>query len=560
MADFDVVVIGSGFGGGVTACRAAEAGLHVCVLERGRPYPPGSFPRTANGMQRNFWDPSAGLYGMFDVWSFRGLEGLVSSGLGGGSLIYANVLLRKDEKWFVKDGKAGEGHEHWPLDRQELNPYYDRAEAVLGAVPYPFDRKPYSDTAKTRAMQSAAKDLGLDWQLPPLAVTFAGPGQEPGEPIPGSSANYHGRTRHTCQLCGECDAGCNYGSKNSIDFTYITLAQRHGADIRPLSEACEIVPLPGGGYEITYIMHSLEREGRKVDGETLPTRTVTARAVVVAAGTFGTTYLLLKNRDKLGDMPALGTRFCGNGDLLTFGLLCREADGGCRTMDASRGPVITSAIRGADALDGNGATGRGFYIEDAGYPAFISFLVEMSNTPGVLARTLRVAARRLLALLRSDRRSQLSAQVSALIGDCALSSSSIPLLGMGRDLPDGRMTLADGWLDIDWRVKNSEPYFRRVRDTMRQLVHAWGGRFHDNPLWFMRRVIAVHPLGGCPMGRHAAEGVVNADGEVFNNPGLYVADGAVMPGPVGANPSLTIAAIAERTAERMVASLRGPAR
>src|SRR5687768_15431407 len=130
----DVVVVGSGFGGSVTAYREAEAGRSVILLERGKPYPPGSFARTPSAMGRNLWDPSEGLQGLFDVWTFRGLEGVVSSGLGGGSLIYANVLLRKDEKWFVHESPVpGGGYEHWPLTRSDLDPHYDRVEQMLGA-------------------------------------------------------------------------------------------------------------------------------------------------------------------------------------------------------------------------------------------------------------------------------------------------------------------------------------------------------------------------------------------------------------------------------------------
>jgi len=143
------------------------------------------------------------------------------------------------------------------------------------------------------------------------------------------------------------------------------------------------------------------------------------------------------------------------------------------------------------------------------------------------------------------------------LGTTRQSGAMLPLLGMGRDTPDGRMTLTkDEWLDIDWRVKNSQAYFDRLRGTMERIVKHWGGRFEDNPLWFLNRVITVHPLGGCPMGRDRNEGVVDEYGQVFDKPGLFVADGSVMPGPVGANPSLTIAAVAERSAERLVATLR----
>ena len=121
---FDAVIVGSGFGGSVTAYRLAEAGLSVCVLERGKAYPPGEFPRAPHRMQKNFWDPSEGLHGMYNIWSFSGLGAVVCSGLGGGSLIYANVLIRKPEKWFVKEDLNNGGFEYWPVTRAKLDPHY----------------------------------------------------------------------------------------------------------------------------------------------------------------------------------------------------------------------------------------------------------------------------------------------------------------------------------------------------------------------------------------------------------------------------------------------------
>jgi cholesterol oxidase len=126
------------------------------------------------------------------------------------------------------------------------------------------------------------------------------------------------------------------------------------------------------------------------------------------------------------------------------------------------------------------------------------------------------------------------------------------MLGMGRDIPDGKLFLAgERRLEVDWSTASSRAYFERVRDTMHSVSDALGAKFVDNPIWYLSRVITVHPLGGCPMGRNAGEGVVDAFGEVFGHPGLFVADGSVMPGPVGANPALTIAALADRFAERV---------
>jgi cholesterol oxidase len=552
MQHVDVVVVGSGFGGSVAAHRFAEAGRSVVVLERGKPYPPGSFPRTPAGMARNFWDPSEGRHGLFDVWSFRGLEGVVASGLGGGSLIYANVLLRKDERWFVHESPLpGGGYEHWPVSRADLDPHYARVEAMLGATPYP-----YADTPKTAAMHEAAERIGTQAWRPPLAVTFASrPGTHPASGAPIASPSYgnlHGLPRSTCRLCGECDLGCNAGAKNTLDHTYLSAAVHHGADVRTRCEVRGFAPLPGGGYEVRYVVHDPAREGHRTATDRLSLQRLRCNRLVLGAGTFGSTYLLMRNRSALpGISRALGTRFCGNGDLL--GLVLNATLGAERTaprrLESSTGPVITSAVRVGDDLDADGSSGRGYYVEDAGYPAFVDWLVESIRVSGAVRRAVRFGLDTVRSRLGLDARSNISSRLALLLGSATLSESSLPLLGMGRDLPDGRMSLRKGYLDIDWTTQTSLRYFERVRSTMRELAEALGGDFTDNPLWWSRRVITVHPLGGAPMGRHAAEGVCDAFGEVFGFPGLHVLDGAALPGPVGANPSLTIAAFADRACD-----------
>jgi cholesterol oxidase len=547
---FDAVVVGSGFGGAVTAYRLAEGGLRVCLLERGKAYPPGSFPRIPYDMARNFWDPSDGRHGMFDLWTFKGLEALVSSGLGGGSLIYANVLLRKDPEWFVSE----EG-EDWPVTRADLDPHYDRVEPMLAPQRYPFDTPPYSETPKTLAMQEAAGKLGLDWDLPPLGVTFANGGRppRPGEPIV-DGENLHALPRFTCRLCGECDIGCNFGSKNSLDYNYLTQFARLGGDIRTRSEVRSFARATGG-FEIHYVTHTPEREGHETDTAALPVTTLTAKRLVLSAGALGTTYLLLRNADALPGLAraALGTRFCGNGDLLGFITRGVRTEGGRRRgLDPSVGPVITSRIRYADQRDGDGGRGRGFYIEEGGYPQFASWLVEMTEVSGRPRRALKFAYRRVKNLLVDRPVSNVSGEVSELLGDCVKSSGALPLLGMGRDVPDGNMRLRDGFLEVDWTTKTSRAYFDAVKAAMQDLAGALGARFNDSPLWYFRRVVTVHPLGGCPMARTPEQGVVDAHGQVFGVPGLSIADGSVMPGPVGPNPSLTIAALADRFADRIM--------
>jgi cholesterol oxidase len=555
----DTVVVGSGFGGSVTAYRLAEAGRTVAVLERGKPFPPGSFPRSPAGIGRNFWDPSEGLHGMFDVWRFKGLDAVVSSGLGGGSLIYANVLLRKDEHWFVhEDPLPNGGYETWPLSRADLDPHYDTVERMLGAQRYPVEHVGYDATAKTAAMHRAAREIGLAVDLPPLAVSFAPrPGGTPltGAPIPEAEyGNIHGVPRRTCVLCGECDLGCNDGAKNTLDHTYLSAAQHAGADIRVRHEVRGFAPRPGGGYVVRYVVHTDDGEGTPVNTGHKPLHTITCDRLVLAAGALGTTFLLLRSRSAFpGLSDALGTRFSGNGDLLGALLGARDPDGAHRPVQASRGPVITSAIRVPDRHDGDGH-GRGYYVEDAGYPAFVDWLVESARVTGTMERTLRFVAGLARSRLLGRTKTGISAQLAELIGRAELSDGSLPLLGMGRDVPDGVLYLRRGQLEAEWTTETSEVYFAAVRSTMAEIATALGARFVDNPLSRLRRVITVHPVGGAPMGRHDSEGVCDAYGAVFGFPGLYVADGAAMPGPVGANPSLTIAAFADRLADRALES------
>ena len=566
---FDAVVVGSGFGGSVTAYRLAEAGLSVCVLERGKPYPPGSFPRSPHEMRTNFWDPTEGLHGLFDFWSFHGLDALVSSGLGGGSLIYANVLLRKDERWFVQEDLDAGGFEHWPVTRDDLDPHYDRVEAMLRPQRFPVDHSPYDSVRKTQAFREAAHRLGYESFQPNLAVTF---GNDAAAPAPGqvireAEPNLHGAIRFTCRLCGECDLGCNYGSKNTLDYNYLSAAQRSGADIRTRAEVRVLRPREGGGYAVRYIDYNTERDGPlDIFDPVLSRHEITTDRLILAGGTLGTTRLLLRNRAAFPRMsPALGTRFCGNGDLLTFATKCSEESGGRRVrrvIDPGHGPVITSAVRVPDALDGG--EGRGFYIEDAGLPGFANWLLHVLEVPGDLWRARSSASQLIRERLRPGyRQTGRSAVLSQLLGEASASAGLLPLLVMGRDVADGRMSLRDNHLHVDWRKGNtgriglrrtrcqSGPYFDRAREVCRQMADALGGGFRDNPLWFLSRVITVHPLGGCPMGRTRQEGVVDPHGEVFGYPGMFIVDGSVMPGPVGPNPSLTIAALADRFADRM---------
>ena len=550
---YDAVIIGSGFGGSVMAYRLAKEGLNVCVLERGKEYPPGEFPRSPNKMKQNFWDPQKKLYGMFDIWSFRDIGAVVSSGLGGGSLIYANVLIRKDETWFPQE----EGGEYWPVNRQQLDPHYDRVEEMLNAQQYPFAHPPYNNTPKTQALQYAAQELDLEWYLPKLAVTFANDGEKPvtGEHIKERQRNLHDRDRYTCRLCGECDIGCNYGSKNTLDYNYLTAAKGFGAELKTLSKVRYFQPNNGGGYKIHYVHYDLEAEGAETE------HVITANQLILAAGSLGSTYLLLKSQ-ALGFFPNIsqqvGTHFSGNGDLINFAIKAK------REIEGSYGPVITSTIRMPDQLDGG--EGRGFYLQDAGYPNFINWMLEIPNVPQNLFGQLLFGLRWLWGNITKKGLgdSNLSQEISELLfGKKKLNFSAtvLPLLGMGRDIADGLMKLRQDKqgnyeLDVTQNIKNDLPFFQRLRNTMKDVAAKLEATYIENPLSFLKRTIAAHPLGGCPMGRTKEEGVVDSYGEVFDYPNFFIADGSVMPGAVGPNPSLTIAALSDRFADRVIENHR----
>ena len=585
---FDAVIIGSGFGGSVMAYGLAKEGLSVCLLERGKAYPPFSFPRAPFKLRNNFWDPSEGLYGMYNVWSFKGSGALVSSGLGGGSLIYANIIIRKDEKWFIKEDLQNGGYENWPITRADLDPHYDNVDRMMNVQKYPRHLHPYDKTPKTLAMIEAAAKLKkqnpkLDarWLPLNLAVSFrTRPVIDPdnpddasnppriGEPILEDRPNYHGKTRYTCVLCGECDLGCNTGSKNTLDYTYISAAQHSGADIRPLSEVKALAPAANGkGYTVTYVKHDPERwEGQKVDSgdpNVFPCHTITCDRLIISAGTFGSPYLLFKNLASFPNVnrALLGTRFCVNGDLLSFIVNATEQKNGKsvpRVLDPSFGPVITSAIRLGDTLDGLGDQGRGFYVEDGGNPYLMSWGAELTGFVRLLRRTARFGKMFLKYRIGLNRDADLDFEIASLIGDCATSKSSLPVLTMGRDYANGRITYDGRWLDCDWNIKKSQEYFNRVTRVVRSIATALNAEYMDNPSYrYFHQVLTAHPLGGCAMSDSTANGVVDSFGEVYGHPGLYVMDGSILPGPVGPNPSMTIAAVSDRAAQHIAAQHKG---
>ena len=283
---FDAVIVGSGFGGSVMAYRLAEAGLRVCVLERGRAYPPGSFPRSPIAMRDNFWDPSEGRFGLFKPLAVQGHRCAGLEWPRRGSLIYANVLIRKDERWFVREDLRNGGHEYWPVTREQLDPHYDSVEQMLNGAAVPSRAPAILGNPEMNALRLAAAKTNSEWLAPKLAVAFRR-GRTPGVglPIADEVPNMHGAPRVTCRLCGECNLGCNYGSKATLDLNYLTRANALDAEIRVGAEVRAFTPRDRGGYSIEYVQ-------RELDSESSPkrrprTKTMTSTHLVLAAGALG---------------------------------------------------------------------------------------------------------------------------------------------------------------------------------------------------------------------------------------------------------------------------------
>src|SRR5215212_3604524 len=584
--NYDAVIVGSGFGGSVMAYRLAKEGLRVCVLER-KSVPAERIPPLPLRSGQELLGSQQG--------HVRDVQCLVIQRVGGARLQrprWRFAHLREHPHSQGRKMVQGRPPER-RLQRMAGGPRRPRLhyEAVekMNVQKYPRNHPPYDATPKTLAIKVAAQKLnpgqraGLEWVPLNLAVSFRGkPVDHPDDddpnnpPLVGATIeeeyeNYHSVTlgrkmpRSTCRLCGECDLGCNYGSKNTLDYNYITAAihQPRPADIRTLCEVKRFEPLDGRGYAVYYVLHDLEREGKKTDTSTLEQTRITCKRLVLAAGTFGTPFLLMKNGAALPLLSKrLGSRYCVNGDLLSFIIKSIEKKNGKdppRRLDPSFGPVITSAIRFGDTLDEQGPQGRGFYVEDGGNPYLVSWLTEISGFPSFLSRTfqfLKIIAKYRLGL-RND--ADLGAEISDLIGPSNSSKSSMPVLTMGRDVPNARLFLKDGRLECDWNLESSQEYYDRIRRSVKAITRALNAEYMDNPsyAWNFHQVLTAHPLGGCPMAETADEGVVDSHGETFGQPGLYIVDGSVMPGPVGPNPSLTIAAFADRSADHIIAQHKG---
>jgi cholesterol oxidase len=527
-AGYDVVVVGSGFGGAVMACRLAEAGRSVAVLERGRRWASADFPRAVGQVATEaFWEEGRS-HGFLEYAAFRKLDVVLGAGVGGGSLHYFNVNLRADERIFA-DAR-------WPraITRASLDPHYDRALEMLESralrPPYGRDALPERSTVFLNASRAA----GYPTDQVPLAVYTDAPRTNPAT----------GLEQNPCVYCGNCLFGCDIRAKNTLDSNYLALAEmRHGATINPLTVVDGIVPSVGGGYDVSF---------RRLDEDdpTTPGRrdSLHGTNVVVAAGTLGSTRLLLSCRDVKRSLPrlssTLGEHFSLNGELL-FAFAHRTS----KRTDPGLGPPITARA----TVDTNGYI---ITVEDLGLPDSLLWYLEGALPPagGRLSALAALAAsygRRTLGI--GSRTSKLSLELDSVFSG-ARTPRTIPFLGMGTDSADGRVSLDGDALEIDWNVRRNRGLYKEMTKVMASISEAAGGEFTDSFLyrWPMRKILTAHPLGGCVMGDDSGRSVVKDSGETWSYPGLYIVDGSVIPTALAVNPSLTIAAVAERAAEQMV--------
>jgi len=506
---YDVVVVGSGFSGAINALRLSQAGKSVLVLERGKRYRPGTFPRDVTRADALLWrQPSRPqAQGLYDVRFLSGIGTVTASGVGGGSLIYANVHVRPDAEVF-EDAR-------WPAayTRASLEPYFGRVAHELRLNPVPADLP----LRKRDLFQRAARALGRETFDPPVAVAFTEP---------------PGPNRRACQLCAECEFGCNHGAKNSMDLTYLARAEALGAHVLARTLVSHVEPVRGG-YR-AYCQDLASGEKHVVEGS----------RVVLAAGTLGTVEILLRSRDVARTLPRvsrwLGHGYSGNGDFLA------SMQGAREDILPWVGPDVSTVMRFTDSqprftlvtatfnrpatevLAGLGQPNLGPF-QGLGAPlwTYLGPAVHAAFAKGLLSRPLRGGV------------------------DAARTSN---LFAMGQDNANGRMHLKGGRLDVAWDFagENAE-LVRRMTEAMRDVAARYGATFAPLVTWqLFRRPFTVHSLGGARLAELPERGVVSTEGEVFHHPGLYVADGSVIPTAIGFHPVMTICAVAERIAEAVV--------
>ncbi|HWM90906.1 MAG TPA: GMC family oxidoreductase [Thermoanaerobaculia bacterium] len=536
---YDAVIIGSGYGGGIPASRLARAGRKVCVLERGKEMWPGEYPATLDGFLKEFQTGMPGKRvgdptGLYDFRIFKDITVYMACGLGGTSIISSGASLRPDPRVFQDP--------RWPAafrEEPDLDLHFARAEAMLRPVPYPESEPPIR---KLAGLERSARHLGKTFSRVPVFTNF--------ERFP-NGLNHVGVPQQPCIGCGDCEAGCNYHAKNTVLMNYLPDAARHGAEI----------------FTQVQVRH-LERRGARwvVHGERLDLGAkgkavaVSADLVVLGAGTLGTAEILLRSAARgLRLSGALGSRFSGNGDMVGFSYntdIAINSIGFGKNRPEGRervGPCVAGIVDAREGLP----LEEGLILEEGGLPGAIGGTLPAAWAAAALAtgvetdRSLRARTRRKLRELESKLRGPYA----------GAARHTQTYLAVTHDDAAGRMLLEDDTLVVSWPGVGRQPGFARAGELMRRATEALGGVYVQNPLWnelLGRNLITGHPLGGCAMADDARDGTVDFAGRVFSgdsgtavHPGLWVMDAAVIPRSLGANPGLTIAALAERSCHHL---------
>ncbi len=508
--DYDVVVVGSGFGGSVAALRAAEKGYRVLVVEAGRRFSDETLPRTSWDLRKFLWAPRLGWMGIQKITPLNDVLVLSGAGVGGGSLVYANTLYRPLDDFFTDRQWA-----HITDWKAELAPYYDQATRMLGVTDNP------TMTPSDVEMKKVADDMGVGhtFHVTPVGVFF---GDEPGKQVPDPYFGGAGPDRTGCIQCGNCMVGCRYGAKNRLDVNYLHLAEGLGAVIRAETTVTAVRPRPGGGYTVEACHTTRRRE----------TTELTAGQVVFAAGTLGTQRLLHRMRDE-GVLPRLSPRlgeFTRTNSEAILGAMSTRKD-----VDFTRGVAITSSFFPEPQTHvepvryGKGSNAMGLlstHMTDGGgrAPRWLKWLGQVLRHP--------LATRRVLWLRGWSERTIIVLVMQAIDNSLTVRRRK-GLLGE-------RLVSAPGHGDPNptWIPAGNEV----TRRLAKQIDGIPGGSVGE----IVNVPMTAHIIGGCPIGETPDSGVLDAWQRVHGYDGLHVLDGAAVSANLGVNPSLTITAQAER--------------
>ena len=553
---YEAVVVGSGYGGSVVAARlaAARPNWRVCLLERGDERRSGEYPETAAGVLRDLQVTTTSRHygrenGLFDLRLGRDVNVLVGNGLGGTSLINAGVVLppAMDEITAQYDLVRERCKDRDPTDAEQavvqvrygtngLDRYFKLVEDVL--QPQLPDTFPL--TSRMEAFIAAGTALNRPTKMAPLAVRFA------------DGPNAVGVQQRACVLCGDCITGCNFDAKGTLLYNYLPEAYRAGAQIYTGVKVRSVVPDATGKWLVSYVPLGIGRSARA------PEMLIRASRVILAAGVLGSTEILLRSRSLGLDLSdRLGKGFSANGDALGFAYGGNRRVGGVgfgsrrlRPRGRAVGPTITMIME--PALTGAPV------VEDAAVPSalrqgFAPALAMLSAT-----QKLRWTGK------WPGWRSVLSAALSSPYGNGA-AGRTLTMLAMGRDAGTGTFSLVNDRLNLAWIGGPTQQAYRQAYRQFDKLAGALDAEYIRDPLdteFGGHTLITTHPLGGCPIGENASQGVVDKYGRVYRRSsgkgrvkhrGLYVLDGSILPAPVGTNPLLTIAALAERGAAFILA-------